>query len=147
MNKKMHLVFLSEATFSVAEGRSEIESDLLHIMSYSRRANANHGITGVLYYGKGYFLNCLEGAEVAIKRVMESMRLDPRHKNLEILTLKSVEQSVFSTWRMRFARTDEAVKQVLAEFNMPSFEPYQFTPALIQALLMLSYDEYYERCA
>lgn len=147
MNTLVRLVMFSEAAFPVATSSSEIESDLLGILSHSRRANAQRGITGVLYYGDGYFLHCMEGEQKVITAVMNRMATDPRHHNLEVVMLEPIEHLSFSQWRMRFARTDQAVTQMLQQHEMARFQPYQFPLSLVNALVETAAQPNYQRCA
>lgn len=147
MNTLVRLVMFSEAAFPIATSSSEIESDLIGILSQSRRANAQRGITGVLYYGDGCFLHCMEGEQEEISRVMNRMATDPRHHNLEVVMLEPIEHLSFSQWRMRFIRTDHSLRQVLQQHDMASFQPYQFSLLLVGKLVDMAAQPDYQRCA
>ncbi|MFZ3192326.1 MAG: BLUF domain-containing protein [Moraxellaceae bacterium] len=147
MSNLMRLVMFSKAAFSTATSSSEIEADLLSILSQTRRANAQRQLTGVLYYGEGYFLHCLEGAAATMTEVMNRMALDPRHCNLEVVVLEPIQQLSFAQWRMRFARTDHAVTHMLRQHGMTRFQPYEFPLSLVNALVETAAQPDYQRCA
>ena len=147
MDNLVRLVMFSEVAFPIATSSSEIESDLIGILSQSRRANAQRGVTGVLYYGDGYFLHCMEGEQAVITTVMNRMATDPRHHNLEVVMLEPIERPSFSQWRMRFMRTDHTLRQVLQQHEMTSFQPYQFSLSLVQTLIDMAAQPDYQRCA
>lgn len=147
MNTLMRLVMFSEAAFATATSSSEIEADLLSILSQVRRANAQRQLTGVLYYGEGYFLHCLEGDQAAMTEVMQRMALDPRHHNLEVVVLEPIRQRAFAQWRMRFTRTDHSIAHMLQQHGMTRFQPYEFSLSLVNALVEAAAQPDYQRCA
>ena len=55
----------------------QILNDLRDILSEARNFNSKHAIHGVLYFADGYFFQCLEGDEVAVKHLFE--KLTPHH--------------------------------------------------------------------
>jgi hypothetical protein len=69
---------------------------------YARAYNEQHHITGVLCYGNGQFLQCIEGNKAQVLALQQRIFADKRHKNFKILILKVVEQRSFIDWRMRF---------------------------------------------
>ena len=49
--------------------------------------NEADNITGILCYGNGCFLQCVEGTEQALTNLKNRLLLDDRHKNLKILLI------------------------------------------------------------
>lgn len=147
MNTLMRLVMFSEAAFPTVTASSEIESELLGILSQVRRANTRRGITGVLYYGDGYFLHCMEGKQDELTAIMTAMANDSRHHNLEAVVFEPIESRSFTQWRMRFTRTDHAVTHMLRQHGMTRFQPYQFPLSLVSALVATAAQPDYQRCA
>ena len=66
------------------------KEDLLDILAQSREANAKAGITGMLLYKDGNFMQALEGEETAVRALYARICRDPRHRG--ILTLVEGER-------------------------------------------------------
>lgn len=147
MSNLMRLVMFSQAAFPTATSSSEVESDLLGILSQCRRANIQRGITGVLYYGDGCFLHCMEGEHDVVTAVMTSMASDTRHHNLEAVIFEPIEHRSFTQWRMRFTRTDHTLKYVLQQHEIAHFQPYEFSLDLVNMLVDMAAQPDYQRCA
>lgn len=77
-----------------------LEDDLRQIRNSSKRRNLELHITGVLFYQCGLFLQILEGPDHNIDRVMEIIRNDSRHKNIQILVQHKVFKRDFREWNM-----------------------------------------------
>jgi len=79
------------------------ESQLLRLLSRSRASNERAGITGVLLYGGGRFLQVLEGPAPAVRALYGRIATDPRHGHLELLADGPVPRREFADWHMSFA--------------------------------------------
>ena len=56
--------------------------ELLAILRQSKAANPLHGITGVLCYSEGIFLQVLEGGRSAVNRLYNRIVADARHREV-----------------------------------------------------------------
>ena len=64
--------------------------------------NAQHGITGILCYGNGYFLQCIEGQQAEVLALKDKLRLtDKRHKQVHIHQFIPIDSRHFQGWSMR----------------------------------------------
>ena len=88
------LIYSSEATAEMAR------TDLEQMLTESRLRNAKRGITGVLVFSDGVFLQVLEGERDDVEDLMVSLRRDPRHRNLKVLHEEEIDRRVFPTWKM-----------------------------------------------
>ena len=84
----------------VAENISK--DDLLDILAKSRRANADAGITGMLLYKDGNFMQALEGEEAAVRDLYARIRRDPRHLGIVTLVEGERQDRCFGDWSMGF---------------------------------------------
>ena len=75
------LVRLLYASRAVDTSPEAIES----ILNQARQHNPEMGITGILCYGGGIFLQAIEGGRVDIDRLLRRLLVDPRHSGLRIL--------------------------------------------------------------
>jgi hypothetical protein len=91
-----YLVYVSVAAENVAK------DDLLDILAKSRAANAEAGITGMLLYKDGNFMQVLEGEEDAVRALYARIRRDPRHLGIVTLVEGQREDRSFGDWSMGF---------------------------------------------
>ena len=129
-----YLVYVSEAAESISK------EDLLDILAKSRRANAQAGITGMLLFKDGHFMQALEGEEAAVRDLYARIRRDPRHLRIVTLVEGRRGERIFGDWSMGFQDlgTPEA-RQVsgYSEFlNTPlTAEEFSRDPGLCERLL------------
>ena len=90
------LVYVSVAQENVSK------EDLLGILTKSREANAKAGITGMLLYKDGNFLQALEGDETAVRELYARISRDPRHLGVLPLVEGEREDRCFGDWSMGF---------------------------------------------
>ena len=90
------LIYSSEAT-------AEMErTDLEQMLEESRLRNARRGITGVLVFVDGVFLQVLEGERDDVEDLMVSIRRDPRHRNIKVFHEEEIDRRAFPAWRMAY---------------------------------------------
>ncbi len=88
------IVYVSKAA------RAVTRDDLLHILEGARRRNAEEGITGVLLYANGYFMQYLEGPEAGLHKVYAIIKTHPLHYGLIDLVREPVPAREFAEWSM-----------------------------------------------
>jgi uncharacterized membrane protein (DUF373 family) len=113
---------------------------LLALLQQSRDNNADNGITGMLLYGNGTFLQVLEGDERAVDTLIDKIKKDPRHTNLKMLHRKTIERRQYSDWSMGFKRiSDKELQNVegLRDFSERDFSPDYLSQhiAVVQSLM------------
>lgn len=80
--------------------------DLIQILNVSRKKNKQLGITGVLIYNKGYFLQIIEGDVDAVTSLFyEHILKDKRHENVSVFSQGFIENRDFINWDMGFYGT------------------------------------------
>ncbi|WP_294532175.1 phosphate-starvation-inducible PsiE family protein [uncultured Rhodoblastus sp.] len=114
--------------------------DLLDLLQKSRENNANNGITGMLLYGNGAFLQVLEGDERVVDALIATIRKDPRHTNLKMIYRKNIERRQYSDWTMGFKHISEKELQNvegLRDFSEKDFSPDYLSQhiAVVQSLM------------
>jgi hypothetical protein len=98
------LMYVSGAT------RSVTDTDIRAILDSSRRRNAALGITGLLLYGEGAFIQVLEGEREKVLTLTTIIRTDPRHRNYMTMLEHDVKSRAFGQWQMGFKRLDPALQ-------------------------------------
>jgi methanogenic corrinoid protein MtbC1 len=111
------------------------------IAEVAQQRNRREAVTGLMIYDFPCFYQWLEGPEESIERIMHSIRRDPRHTDLEILSAKPIEKRVFSGWDMKLATRDADPRILQHEIVTPRLETLrelrrhpQAAPALLKAL-------------
>lgn len=97
---------------------------LLALLLQCRENNAKTGITGMLLYGNGTFLQVIEGEDVAIDGLVAQILLDPRHAEVQMLSRKSIDSRYYADWSMGFVQvTDERLGEIdgLKDFTVSNF--------------------------
>ena len=94
------LVYSSFASTAEAD-----EATLDDILRASRRRNAGLGITGVLIYLKGEYVQLLEGERDAVRSLYyDVLRYDKRHLRPYVAWEHEIAARTFANWQMGFAR-------------------------------------------
>ena len=97
---------------------------LLALLMQCRTNNVARGLTGMLLYGNGTFLQVLEGDDAVVDRLVDTIGADPRHVGMKQLFRKTIEERQYADWSMGFERvTDASLKQIdgLRDFSEGDF--------------------------
>ncbi len=88
------------------------DEEIKAILDSSVRHNRENGITGMLLYCQGSFLQILEGEAAAIDEVIGRIQQDRRHNGINILSRGEVAARDFAAWHMAFRgiSTDDAAR-------------------------------------
>jgi len=92
------LLYVSKTESDIALG------ELDDILTASRRNNALMGITGLLLFLDGGFLQILEGEERAVRELYTRVAGDPRHHNAHLMLDREIPCRAFPGWSMGFER-------------------------------------------
>lgn len=96
-----HLLYISDAL------RPMSREDLDAIRDVSVMNNAKLGITGVLFYSAGHFVQLLEGEPDAIHELYEKIVRDVRHRKVRLLVERPVDRRIFTDWNMGLLDLDQ----------------------------------------
>lgn len=130
------LSYCSRASFSSEPRGYGVDPEVNRILVHSRRNNQQRRIGGVLHYGNGCFFQYLEGPADTVDGLYARICRDARHHDVQRLTRRPIRSRRFRNWSMKFVAIERVVGEVLARHGMTSFDPYQFTPALIDDLVV-----------
>ncbi len=103
------------------------------ILSTARAHNPVHGIGGVLCQGQGLYLQVLEGERSAINHLYARILLDPRHKDVEMLSLQEITRPRYPDWSM--AHVDLSDRDPMVLMKHPEFDPYSAPGALVMTMV------------
>jgi hypothetical protein len=76
--------------------------ELMRLLEGARRRNAQEGLTGVLLYADGRFMQYLEGPAAGLSRVYASIKHHPLHYGLIDLVRQPIQARAFADWAMAF---------------------------------------------
>lgn len=96
-NALIQLVYVSTLTLTGRLNTTMFDE----VESSARIYNQQQSITGILCYGNGQFLQCIEGEKSKILTLQKSIFADKRHKNIKVLLIQAIDKRQFSDWRMR----------------------------------------------
>ncbi|MCA3239579.1 MAG: BLUF domain-containing protein [Curvibacter sp.] len=107
-----------------------------NIVAQSRQSNPSCGITGILCYGGGIFLQAIEGGRNAVSELYGHIQRDPRHKDVVLLHFEEITERRFGGWTMgqvNLARINTSI--VLKYSERPELDPYAVSGRVSLALL------------
>src|SRR5437870_652135 len=82
--------------------------DLLRLLEKAHRNNTRDGITGLLLYKDGNFMQALEGPEETVLRTFARISRDPRHHGVMTLLDGPLTERQFPSWSMGFRNLEDA---------------------------------------
>jgi hypothetical protein len=78
------------------------EPEIKAILESSVRHNQLNGVTGMLLYYSGQFMQVLEGGEAQVIETYARICDDKRHRQITSLSIRKVQQRHFEKWSMGF---------------------------------------------
>lgn len=94
----LSVAYSSEATRPYSEG------ELRDMLGASRAHNALVGVTGMLVYRDGRFLQVVEGPQTVTRELLARIVTDTRHENIRILMSQIIRRRSFADWTMGYER-------------------------------------------
>lgn len=126
----VRLLYVSKAIDDDANSHTEA------ILAASRSHNVSNGITGILCYGGGIFLQVIEGGRAQVNELYNALVQDHRHKDVVLLHYEEITQRRFSGWTMgqvNLAKLNASI--VLKYSEKPELDPYAVSGSVSLALL------------
>jgi hypothetical protein len=102
-------------------------SALADILDASVRNNGASGLTGMLLYAGGSFMQVLEGDSEAVDATLARVCRDPRHSDVFEIDRSPIEERAFANWRMGLRRLDAS--DVVTHPGYAPFFQHGFDPA------------------
>jgi hypothetical protein len=106
------------------------------ILDSAREHNLGNGITGILCYGGGIYLQAIEGGRLQVNELYGHIVRDERHKDVALLHYEEITERRFSGWTMgqvNLAKLNTSI--VLKYSERPELDPYSVSGAVSLALL------------
>lgn len=113
-----HLIYSSHSSHPFTK------EDLISLLTTSRIANKKTGITGILIYMQGKFIQVLEGDQQKVEAIYRKIQGDSRHKQIKKVMVGNSPERIFNDWSMGFKNLSELDFISLSGFkNIDSFLP------------------------
>ena len=106
------------------------------ILDSAREHNLSNGITGILCYGGGIYLQAIEGGRHQVNELYGYIVRDERHKDVVLLHYEEITERRFGGWTMgqvNLAKLNTSI--VLKYSEKPELDPYSVSGAVSLALL------------
>ena len=106
------------------------------ILAQSRQYNPTCGITGILCYGGGIFLQAIEGGRMAVSELYGHIQKDVRHKDVVLLDYEEISERRFGGWTMGQVNLLKLNHAILLKYSeKPELDPYAVSGKVSLALL------------
>lgn len=126
------LVRLLYASRVVDDSPAAIED----ILAQSRQHNPGCGITGILCYGRGIFLQAIEGGRSAVNALYGQILHDARHEDVQLLHYEEIAERRFGGWTMGQVNLSKINHSILLKYSeTPELDPYAVSGKVSLALL------------
>jgi hypothetical protein len=107
----LRLIYVSSAVSPFTD------EELKQLLDVSRRNNTNAGITGMLLYLEGNFIQVLEGEEAAVRETHGRIARDLRHTGLITLLQDKISDREFPDWSMGFKKVQGSEAAALPGYS------------------------------
>ena len=108
---------------------------LVAILRKSKANNPALGVTGVLCFSEGIFLQALEGGRSAVNQLYNRIASDPRHTNVELLNYAEIGERRFAGWSMGQVNISRLNPALLLKYSeRPTLDPYSVSGAVSMSL-------------
>lgn len=97
----------------VSEATTPFKSDELEVLlNECIEGNSKHDITGALFYIHNRFIQCIEGPEHNVKKLLLNISNDARNKHVTVLRNQPIQKQSFTDWRMGFMDFDNGTSTI-----------------------------------
>ncbi len=114
------IVYISAATAPFTDQQLEA------LLVVARELNLTSGVTGVLLYSLGNFMQYFEGEEEAVQVTYERILASKRHKNIVEIFDRPISTRSFASWQVGFTQPTQSELLALSTAN---WQDMSATPA------------------
>ena len=125
----VRLMYASRAADSVDQ------EALLAILRKSKAENTANGITGVLCFSGGIFLQLLEGGRQQVNTLYNRIAADARHRDVVLLSYEEICERRFAGWSMGQVNLSRLNPSLLLKYSETAvLDPYAVSGKVSMAL-------------
>ena len=111
------------------------QEELVTILKQSKANNPKAGVTGVLCFSEGVFMQVLEGGRSAVNKLYNRIVADARHSDVMLLNYEEIAERRFAGWSMgqvNMARLNPAL--LLKYSERATLDPFAVSGSVSMAL-------------
>lgn len=101
-------------------------------------SNRRHGISGCLIHQEGEFMQLLEGEQETLLALLDKIRGDTRHNNLQVIAQGPLRRRVFNDWGM-VLRDPESEHEILSQLSCRQNRKWRLSDLAEDPLFCYSY--------
>ncbi len=136
----VRLLYVSRAVDPQPVQSENLDSPIVEttesIMAASRAHNVSQGITGILCYGGGIYLQAIEGGRSEVNSLYNHIITDPRHTDVVLLHYQEIRERRFSGWTMGQVNLSKLNTSIVLKYSeRPVLDPYAVSGDVSMALL------------
>jgi hypothetical protein len=106
------------------------------ILNASREHNIANGITGILCFGGGIYLQAIEGGRNQVNNLYGQIVSDKRHTDVVLLNYEEIAERRFGGWTMGQVNLSKLNTSVVLKYSeLPVLDPYAVSGKVSLALL------------
>ena len=106
------------------------------ILAVAREHNMANGITGILCYGGGIYLQAIEGGRNQVNNLYGQIVSDKRHTDVVLLNYEEIAERRFGGWTMGQVNLSKLNTSVVLKYSEPPvLDPYAVSGHVSLALL------------
>ena len=105
-------------------------ADLMKLLKQSRNKNERLGVTGLLLYDHGTFMQILEGSKETVLGMMQQIEVDSRHQGVKTLEMRKLAKRYYPNWSMAFL--DPSAPELS---RVPGYSRYLEKPVTTEEIL------------
>jgi Sensors of blue-light using FAD len=125
----VRLMYASRAAVSVDH------EALLAILKKSKLNNTSSGVTGLLCFSGGIFLQVLEGGRLPVSKLYNRIASDPRHTDVVLLRYEEIGERSFAGWSMGQVNLSRLNPALLLKYSETAvLDPYAVSGDVSMAL-------------
>ena len=125
----VRLMYVSRAIEAVTQ------EELVAILKKSKANNPGLGVTGVLCFSSGIFLQVLEGGRGAVSALYNRIANDPRHREVVLLGYEEIGERRFAGWSMGQVNLNRLNPALLIKYSETAvLDPYAVSGEVSLAL-------------
>lgn len=98
-------------------------NELRDLLKISRANNQKNGITGMMLYKDGNFMQAMEGPDDAVRNLYRKVKADRRHRNVFKVFEKNIKTREFGEWSMALCNFNQTPKESPEGFSEFSCDP------------------------
>jgi hypothetical protein len=116
---------------------STVDQEALHAILHQCKArNPDAGITGVLCFSEGIYLQVLEGGRSEVNALYNRIAADPRHTQVELMSYQEIGERRFAGWSMGQVNMARLNRAMLLKYSArATLDPFSVSGDVSMALL------------